>query len=302
VKPASETPFISVVIPTYNRADLLCESLKSVFRQEETDFEVIVVDDGSTDDLSKVVEDFRDRVNFIRQDKSGPGSARNRGAAAARGEYLAFLDSDDLWFPWTLGVFRRIIGGHRSPAILSSSLVEFSDVSGLLGIRQQPVQTESFGDYLGSSRRGYFVGAGMAVIRRGDFFEVGGFRAGFVNAEDHDLMLRMGTATGFVQLLQPTTTAWRRHPGSATTNFDRTLEGTQYLVEQEHRGAYPGGAGRARERREIIAARLRPVALQCLQSGFRHEGWQLYRDAFRWHLSQRRWRFLLGFPLMALSR
>ena len=298
----SESPFFSVVIPTYNRAELLRGALGSVLRQEFKDFEVIVVDDGSTDDLSSVIEEFRDRVAFVRQENTGPGGARNRGAATACGNYLAFLDADDLWFPWTLSVFAGLIGEHHSPAVLCARLIEFSLELELAGLQQDPTHAESFADYFASSQRGYFVGAGTAVVRRDEFLRTGGFRTGFMNAEDHDLMMRMGTAPGFVQVLAPVTIAWRRHDKSATANFLRTYEGTRYLVEQELQDAYPGGLPRVRARREIIAAHLRPAALSCLRNGFKREAWQLYLETCGWHLSLGRWRFLVGFPLLAVSK
>jgi glycosyltransferase involved in cell wall biosynthesis len=92
----------SVIIPTYNRAALLCTALDSVFAQTFTDYEVIVVDDGSTDGTAAMVASYGGRVRYFQQQNKGPGAARNLGAQHATGEYLAFLDSDDLWFPWTL--------------------------------------------------------------------------------------------------------------------------------------------------------------------------------------------------------
>jgi hypothetical protein len=290
----------SVIIPTFNRANLLREALESVERQEFQDIEIIVVDDGSTDNLSPVIDEFQDRVTFIRQDNAGPGPARNRGAQAARGDYLAFLDSDDLWFPWTIGTFAQLIKGHGSPAILSAHLIPFYDAPELAAVQKQPVQAESHPDYFASSSRGFFVGAGMAVIRRDEFLKTGGFRTGHVNAEDHDLILRMGTAPGFVQVLEPVTLAWRRHPGSATIDTQRTFEGVRYLVEQERAGAYPGGSTRARERREIICRHVRPVVIERGANGFRPQAWQLYRSTLGWHALQGRWRFLAGFPLKAV--
>jgi len=292
----------SVIIPTYNRANMLCRALRTVFSQDCRDFEVIVVDDGSTEDQSAVRKEFRDRVTFLRQENAGPGAARNRGASAAQGEYLAFLDSDDLWFPWTLAVFARLIEEHDSPTILSASLVEFSDDAELAGIRNESLQAESFTDYFASSQRGCFVGAGMAVLRRDAFLKSKGFCTEFINAEDHDLIMRMGTAPGFVQIRRPYTLAWRRHTGSATADRQRTFDGTRYLVQQERRNAYPGGVRRAHDRRMILSMSLRPAALDCLRNGLAHEAWALYREAFRWNLSLRRWRFLLGFPLMAMSQ
>ena len=99
----------SVIIPTYNRAPLLRQALDSVLAQEFTDFELIVVDDGSTDETLTVARSYGDQVRLVPQEHRGPGVARNRGAEHASGEYVAFLDSDDVWFPWTLGTFASII-------------------------------------------------------------------------------------------------------------------------------------------------------------------------------------------------
>lgn len=91
-------PKVSVIIPTYNRSGLVKEAIGSVLAQTEPDLEVIVVDDGSTDDTRAVVETIPDeRVNYFRKDNGGSASARNLGLSKSKGEYVAFLDSDDLW-------------------------------------------------------------------------------------------------------------------------------------------------------------------------------------------------------------
>lgn len=97
-------PSVSVVIPTYNRAHLLGRAIKSVLDQTYTDFELIVVDDGSTDGTSEVVKSFNDsRLRFIRTEPNrGASAARNTGIQAAQGEYIAFNDSDDEWLPQKL--------------------------------------------------------------------------------------------------------------------------------------------------------------------------------------------------------
>src|SRR3954469_24597909 len=98
-------PFFSVIVPTFNRLDLLKATVQSVLSQRYTDFEFIVVDDGSCDNTLDYLCDLGARTIVLRQSNKGPGSARNRGARIAAGEYLAFLDSDDVWFPWTLSVY-----------------------------------------------------------------------------------------------------------------------------------------------------------------------------------------------------
>ena len=90
-------PTLSVIIPNYNRADLIGETLDNVLAQTRAPDEVIVVDDGSTDNSVAIIERYGKRVTLIRQANAGPGAARNRGLAAARGELIQFMDSDDLW-------------------------------------------------------------------------------------------------------------------------------------------------------------------------------------------------------------
>ena len=99
--PGRPAPRVSVVVPTYNRADLLPQAIDSVLRQAFVSFELLVVDDGSTDDTDRVVARFEDdRILYLRQPHSGlPAVARNTGMRRARGEFIAFLDSDDLWLP-----------------------------------------------------------------------------------------------------------------------------------------------------------------------------------------------------------
>src|SRR5690242_12454791 len=102
------TPFFSVVIPVYNRADVLIGALRSVLTQTEQDFEIIVVDDGSKDDPASVVDSFHDpRIRFHRQINRGGGAARNAGIDLAKGRFTAFLDSDDVYLPDHLATMRK---------------------------------------------------------------------------------------------------------------------------------------------------------------------------------------------------
>jgi glycosyltransferase involved in cell wall biosynthesis len=117
------TPTISVIIPAYNAERYLDQALDSVFSQTLQDFECIVVDDGSTDSTSEIAA-RRERVRTLRQDNQGASAARNTGIGAARGEFLTFLDADDLWFPERLRIQLEF---HRRRPEIDFSHVELEE-------------------------------------------------------------------------------------------------------------------------------------------------------------------------------
>jgi glycosyltransferase involved in cell wall biosynthesis len=109
-------PFFSIVIPTYNRAALISETLRTVFAQDFRDFEVIVVDDGSTDNTQAVVEAFADdRLQYFKRANAERGASRNFGAQQARGRYVNFFDSDDLMYPKHLSIAKKKIALWGDP-------------------------------------------------------------------------------------------------------------------------------------------------------------------------------------------
>jgi glycosyltransferase involved in cell wall biosynthesis len=289
----------SVIIPSFNRLSYLPRTLESVTAQTFRDFEVIVVDDGSTDGTLDYLNSLGSKARIVCQDNLGAGAARNAGAEIARGDYLAFLDSDDVWLPWTLATFAQLIQEAPPAALLSAAVYEFLDDSELGQLRFLSPEFKYFPDYFAASHTGFYIGSGMAVVRRSAFAKAGGFSLVKINAEDHDLALRMGQEPGFIQILQPVTLGWRRHAGGATKHTKQSIEGARYLIARERCGVYPGGRQRSKERREIISRHVRPVALECLKQGRLPEAWQLYYSSFAWQLALRRWKFLFGFPVKA---
>ena len=186
-------PTISVVIPSYNRADLIGETLANVLGQSRPPDEVIVVDDGSTDDSARVVEGFGDRVTLIRQANAGPGAARNRGLAAARGELIQFMDSDDLWTLNKLEAQERALVASGadfaySPwlqARLEGGLARHADPA----IQQHPLppSRSPMAWYL----RGWVIVFQCCMFRRSLLDAAGRYREDLMPSEDSELLFRI---------------------------------------------------------------------------------------------------------------
>jgi hypothetical protein len=291
------------VILTYNRADLLRETLDSVLQQDCSDFEVIVVDDGSPKDLSQVVAAYGKRVTFLRQENAGPSAARNRGVATARGEYVAFLDSDDVWLPWTLSVYRQATTEHGRPAFVAGCPRVFANPAELEEIGRSPPRALDFADYLRSGDAWRWFGVSSFFIRRDVFLESGGFSSNMWHGEDADLALKLGTAPGFVQVAGPVTFGYRQGTGDQLTDdWKSQLPAVQSLIAKERRHEYPGGTTRAVERRRIIARHARPVALALSRKSHFGDACRLYLALLAWHLRLGQWKFIIGFPIWTLWR
>jgi hypothetical protein len=162
------------------------------------------------------------------------------------------------------------------------------------------LQVQEFADYLDSGDEWRWFGASSFVVRGATFRRCGGFRSVDANGEDADLALKLGDAPGFVQIVGPRTFGYRKHPGSLVSDQSRSIAGAWNNVQAEVAGQYPGGSVRARDRRRILTRDIRPVAVACLREKRESDGWSLYRATWQWHLDLRRWKFLFGFPALAL--
>ncbi len=118
---------VSVIIPTYNRASYLLEAIESVLDQTYDEIEIIVVDDGSSDDTLKKLKPYQDKIKYVYIENGGPARARNVGMKMARGEYIAFLDSDDLYYPYKIKLQAGFLDKHHDVALVCSELSAIDD-------------------------------------------------------------------------------------------------------------------------------------------------------------------------------
>ena len=181
-------PLVSVIIPTYNRAWILREALDSVQAQTFKNIEVIVVDDGSSDDTLGLLEDYGNSIQRLQQKNQGVSAARNRGIAAARGTYVAFLDSDDLWLPDKLAV--QIAFFQSNPQAL---ICQTEEIWIRKGRRVNPKKRHQkpSGMIFEPSLELCLVSPSAVMLKRSLVDEIGGFDENLPACEDYDLWLRI---------------------------------------------------------------------------------------------------------------
>ncbi|MGB3647067.1 MAG: glycosyltransferase [Desulfobulbales bacterium] len=194
--------FVSIIIPTYNRAYCLQKAIDSVLSQTYPYFELIVVDDGSKDNTANLVENYNSDIVFIRQENKGPAAARNRGVQAARYELLAFLDSDDWFVENKLEVQVRAL--QEKPAYLISHTQEIWYRNGSI-LNQKTRHRKNSGDIFSQSLELCAVGMSTVLMYRKIFERFGLFDEEFPCCEDYELWLRVSAEQDFLLVDQPLT-------------------------------------------------------------------------------------------------
>jgi glycosyltransferase involved in cell wall biosynthesis len=202
-------PLVTAIIATYNRANLVGNAIESILKQTYGNIEVIVVDDGSTDDTQDVVRQFGERVRVIYQNNAGPGAARNRGIAMANGDIIAFLDSDDLWLP--LKIERQVAVlqsvGESVPCCVCDAEMRFigrPTATSFQNFLLKPTLDE--GIWLNASEvltSRFMLFNQIVAVRRSALEAVGGFNEELPFLEDYHLALRLSLLGPFAFIREP---------------------------------------------------------------------------------------------------
>lgn len=193
---------VSVIIPTYNRAQRLGKAIDSVLAQSHQDFELIVVDDGSEDNTDELIENYNSDIVYIRQENSGAAAARNRGIEKARYNLLAFLDSDD-WFAENK-LKTQIEAMSQNPSCLISHTNEIWYRNGQI-LNQKLKHKKSSGDIFAQSLELCAVGMSTIMIHKEIFDRYGFFDEGYPCCEDYEFWLRISAEEKFLLVEEPLT-------------------------------------------------------------------------------------------------
>ena len=210
----TKKPRVSIIIPAYNSAKYLLEAIESVLNQTYADYEIIVIDDGSTDNTSKVIEPCLQHIRYFQQENQGVSAARNRGLDLARGELIAFLDADDIFMPYKLEEQVAVFDAQPEVGIVNSGFRiikedgefvtdverwrEIPDLTPEIWLLHKPVLPSAM------------------MFRREWFDKVGGFDCRFFSSEDVEITLRMVAKGCQATWLPKITVYYRRHDRSAT--------------------------------------------------------------------------------------
>jgi glycosyltransferase involved in cell wall biosynthesis len=264
----------SVLVATYNQSNYLRQTIDSLLSQTFTDFEVYVVDDGSTDDTPKVLEAYRGRINVLRQLNQGPEVARNHAAASARGEYLVMFDGDDVLLPSALAVYDQVIRAFSSPPLVIGSMVRFKTGQPIpaKAFVPHPVEVLQSRDFLARDI-GIHLSNSRIVMRRDVFSAVGGYGSPHTtsfNTDDFNLILKTGNQGPCFFIQKPFTVAKRDHESNISRNLTTTANAMLGLAYSEYAGLYPGGKERRLDRYANIGGASSAYAVRyCWRGGER---------------------------------
>jgi len=222
---------VSVIIPAYNAGPFLEQAVRSIQAQTHTDHEIVVVDDGSTDDTAKVMAAFGDGIIPVYQENQGAAAARNAGVAASSGSYLAFLDADDWIAPDKLATQSRYLDSHPDVGLVAGGL-EIVDAQGRhLSVHKPwvhvPVITLQALTFVG------LVGVHGVLLRREAFDRVGGFDTAITHVEDMDLWWRLMVAGCRFAWLPGIVGSYRVHGTSLSQGFQRHHDKSIALMDRQ---------------------------------------------------------------------
>lgn len=230
--PMRARSLVSVIIPTYNRASLVCRAIDSVLAQSHHHLEVIVVDDGSTDATADTLRRYQHRIRVVRQDNGGPSRARNRGIAEASGDFVAFLDSDDTWYPTKIERQVELLEhvGDDVPCCVCNALMVSPDGSSASTFEYADLRPDIAAGIWSNVPQvlltRFLLTTQALLVRRKALQAVGGFDESLSLLEDHDLALRLSLQGPWAFLAETLVRYHAESPGSLAAGAlkaERTL-------------------------------------------------------------------------------
>lgn len=219
-------PKVSVIIPAYNRAQFLPRAIDSVLAQTYKDFEVLVVDDGSTDDTKKVLEQYNGKIKYFYKDNGGSSSARNHGIENSSGEYIAFLDSDDIWMPEKLSIQVDVLDKNKNVGLVYSRMPIIDNEGKRIGYKPQDEIGRNFYELL---HHWGDLPTSTVLTRKQCFDRAGLFDIDLLTVQDIDMWLRIAKDYDIHECKGQELAHYFRHGKQNTSNRANVLKGLLML-------------------------------------------------------------------------
>ena len=291
------SPAVSVVIITYNKADTVGPAIESVLRQTYTDREVLVVDDGSTDNTAEVVGRYGARVRYLPKENGGTGSARNLGIAQARGKYVALLDGDDLWLPRKLE--RQMAAFEREPRIIGAQCSAYlvDERLRVFDLRICRPDQDTLRDFLMFRNLPAF--SSTVVVRKEIFDKVGGFGTDLVILSDWDMACRLAKA-GTIRSVSEPLVLYRHYPKNQSRDVDIHIESGIRSLERFFASSEGLGPAILSSRDSVWAHFYAMLAGGCVRNGNWGRGIRWAGKAIR--TSSEALPYIAGMPLRRLKK
>jgi glycosyltransferase involved in cell wall biosynthesis len=244
----------SIVVTSYNQRHLIREAVDSALRQGAD--EIIVVDDASSDGSSEILEAYRDDIRLARMPRNGGAPrARNHGASIATGDYILFVDGDDILMPWALEVYKPLIE-RRKPVLMLGQSLAFSGrvpAAKLNEIGRGPIEFVEYAVPMAKDRSADLVGSALVVDRQA-LLSVGGWTPEIFHGDIKDLMMKLGYAGRMILILNPVTAFYRVHDRNSIHEVVPFMASGHRLIANERGGGYPGGRRHLFERYAALGA------------------------------------------------
>jgi len=212
---------ISVIIPTYNRKALLKKAIDSVLNQSYQEFELIIIDDGSTDETKELIRKYNNRVCYVFQENKGPSFARNQGIKTSKADYIAFLDSDDWWDKDKLKIQYELMQENKDCLISHTQEIWHKD--GKI-FNQKKKHKKYSGNIFDKCLPICAVSMSTVMIKRELFDEVGFFDESLPCCEDYDFWLRVSPYHSFLLIDKPLTLKDGGRPDQVSTRLARCMD------------------------------------------------------------------------------
>ena len=221
---------ISVIIPTYNRARFVAATVENVLDQVGVRTEIVVVDDGSTDETEQVLQPYLDRIHYVRQRNAGPAAARNRALESATGDYIAFQDSDDYFLPGALASLREALDARPELGGVQGGLVLVDEEGKTVRVEEPWHDAPVFDVATCLQFKPILI---TALMLRKEWAErMDGFDTAFRWGEDVDFLIRL-VATGCrIEWLRRSISCYRRHEGNMTLDAVGAGEGVMRVLDK----------------------------------------------------------------------